>query len=370
MMEGYPGLNKLLSQCGRLIIVTGTCGKSTTTHLLAQILHRSGRPTVRNRDGSNICSWVFKTLAGAGDLRKKDAVIEFDEDSLVKVGIPAPCLVVVTNLSEDQFVRRRSPKELADRLARVFSAAHPQARFVANADDPLVMAAMAGVMGRTAFFGRSPLASTRLTDLSLRGTGGLTADMSVGGRHFRVSTPLPGEHNALNVLAAVAAAADLRVPSDSILVAVADARKMPGRSEAGTAFCRRVFWSMVQNPSGFASVLDMIHTSDPEPPLAWLVDNSSPEFRKGHWAGRVGLGRLRGRKSPVWLAGNNADLAARNLQRHGIPFRLVSLRDLEAGVRAAAEATPHGRVLQVLMSYNAMMRVFIRIGKNLDPGPP
>ena len=54
---------------GGIAVVTGTNGKTTTSHMLAAILSRAGRRPLRNASGSNLSRGVAGALAARADAR-------------------------------------------------------------------------------------------------------------------------------------------------------------------------------------------------------------------------------------------------------------------------------------------------------------
>lgn len=147
-----PGLLRRLGQeYARIVLVTGTNGKTTTTALLTACLRGAGfTDIVTNAEGANMLSGLTTALLKARPLGRRKcpsdtepparvAVLEVDEGSLEALSreLPAVDLVVVTNLFRDQLDRYTELAVLTEHLDRALS--HwPQARLVLNADDPLV----------------------------------------------------------------------------------------------------------------------------------------------------------------------------------------------------------------------------------------
>ncbi len=126
----------------RIAAVSGTNGKTTTTHLLAAAV-RAGvadpRRVVTNADGANLHYGIASALAKA--LRSDIAVLETDErvvSDLVAQGRPE--VLVFLNFSRDQLDRHHEIKSLALHWRQALEAAGPAGPVVvANTDDPLVV---------------------------------------------------------------------------------------------------------------------------------------------------------------------------------------------------------------------------------------
>lgn len=172
----------------RSIAVTGTSGKSTVCGMTFEILSGSGRdPSVIT--GGDLPALQAEGLIGNARAGTSDLlVVEADESdgSLVRY---APAIGVVLNLQRDH-------KEV-DEVAAMFATLRARTRenLVVGDDENLDPFA-----GKALRFGFSPRADVR----------GVDVEMSGQSSHFRVgdnvfTLPVPGAHNVMNALAAIAA---------------------------------------------------------------------------------------------------------------------------------------------------------------------
>ena len=121
------------------VLVSATNGKTTTAAMIAAALERSGRPLVHNRAGSNMSWGVATALLDAGRERGQLGLFEVDEAWLPAVAADVqPRLLLLSNLFRDQLDRYGELELLADRWAQLVGELDGRARFVLNADDPLV----------------------------------------------------------------------------------------------------------------------------------------------------------------------------------------------------------------------------------------
>ena len=127
----------------RVVLVSGTNGKTTTTKLLARALSSAGREEViTNATGANLSTGLAATLASGRP--GATAVLEVDEAWLGLVaGEVEPAAIVLLNLSRDQLDRNNEVRQVAERWRRACGALRPGSVVVANADDPLVVWAAA-----------------------------------------------------------------------------------------------------------------------------------------------------------------------------------------------------------------------------------
>ena len=121
------------------VLVSATNGKTTTAAMIAAALERSGRHVVHNRAGSNMAWGVATALLDAGRERSQLGLFEVDEAWLPSVARDVqPRLLLLSNLFRDQLDRYGELELLADRWAELTADLDGRARFVLNADDPLV----------------------------------------------------------------------------------------------------------------------------------------------------------------------------------------------------------------------------------------
>ena len=210
-----------------MVGVTGTNGKTTTTHLLAAILRAAGQQT-----------GMIGTLSGphttpeAPELQERLARFRDDGDVAVVMEVSSHALslhrvdgtrfavAVFTNLGTDHLDLHGSVEQYFRAKARLF-APDLAGRGVTNVDDP---------HGRLLFDAAPiemvPYSIGDVTDLVV------TADRHTFtwlGRHIEVG--LGGRFNVMNSLAAATTAATLGIELDAIAEGLAGVHAVPGRFE-------------------------------------------------------------------------------------------------------------------------------------------
>lgn len=134
---------KLLAWFGRrierVIVVTGTNGKTTTTSLLASMIGHQ-EAIITNHKGANLAQGIatafIQAASWTGKLRAKTAVLEVDEATFPTIAEALPIVViVVTNIFRDQLDRYG---ELDTTVEKLFEAIRKtEACLVLNGDDPI-----------------------------------------------------------------------------------------------------------------------------------------------------------------------------------------------------------------------------------------
>lgn len=221
--------SEMLAELMRLyatISVTGTHGKTTTTSLIAHVLKDTGlEPTVIT--GGIINDWGSNARLGAGPWM----VVEADESDGTFIKIPTQ-IGVVTNIDPEHLDYFGSVESMHQEYETFFRNIpfygltvtcidHPVAR------DMIERLALRRDGRRLLTYGVSADADLRLLAARVEGTSTIF-DAELGGRvaggSRRItgwSVPVPGDHNALNALAAIAVCAEAGLSDDAIRTSLA-----------------------------------------------------------------------------------------------------------------------------------------------------
>jgi UDP-N-acetylmuramoylalanine--D-glutamate ligase len=194
---------------GRVVAITGTKGKSTTTAALGAMLREAGGDV---RVGGNIGTAVTGLVEGSTEATT--FVLEVSSFQLEAADTFHPRVAVFLNLSADHLDRHASFEEYAQAKARIFARQQAEDWAVVNADDPGVLALAAGARARRLAFSPD----------GVRGDGAFLeageARLRLDGRtetlFRREDVRLPGAHLEVDLLAAAAAARLLGAPTEAI----------------------------------------------------------------------------------------------------------------------------------------------------------
>ncbi len=122
----------------KVIFITGTNGKSSSTNLVTHILRSCGKKVVSNLEGANLLSGIATSLAKESDMNGRvDAdffVFETDERYLpiIYKQLPAQNLLIM-NLQKDQVQRNGDPEFILNKLE---SFVGPEMNLFLNNDEP------------------------------------------------------------------------------------------------------------------------------------------------------------------------------------------------------------------------------------------
>jgi UDP-N-acetylmuramate--alanine ligase len=200
------------------VAIAGTHGKTTTTSLVASVLAEGGLdPTFviggrLNAAGSN-------AKLGAGEF----IVVEADESDASFLHLQ-PVIAVVTNIDADHMDTYQHD---FPRLQQAFIQFLHNLPFYGSAvlcaDDPHVREVMPFVSRPIVTYGLGEDATVRATGLELGARSRFTA-LRGEQRALEITLNLPGRHNVLNALAAIAVATELKLPPEAIQRALAGFR--------------------------------------------------------------------------------------------------------------------------------------------------
>jgi UDP-N-acetylmuramoylalanine--D-glutamate ligase len=205
----------------RLVVVTGTNGKTTTTALIAHLLKAVGLSDAAAAGNIGLA------LSAAAAAERPPAWLAVEASSFQLHDAPtlAPAVGVLTNLAPDHLDRYVSAAAYYADKALLFRNADPDSRWVVNGDDAAALAMARGAAGTHETFSVAQRAAAGFFDragqwLVLRGTPLLR----------RADLQLLGDHNVANALAA-ALALPADVDAGSLAAALAAFRPLAHRLE-------------------------------------------------------------------------------------------------------------------------------------------
>jgi UDP-N-acetylmuramate--alanine ligase len=198
------------------VAVAGTHGKTTTTSMVATVLSHGGiDPTVVI--GGRLDSIGSNAKLGQG----KFLVAEADESdgSFMKL---TPTIAVVTNVDADHLDYYRDLQEIRETFVGFINKVPFFGLAVLCLDDPNIQNLIPEVKKRFVTYGLSSQADLSATDIEHREMSTTFTVCCRGERLGRLSIAMPGRHNVLNALAAVAVAMELEIPFATIAEAFQD----------------------------------------------------------------------------------------------------------------------------------------------------
>jgi UDP-N-acetylmuramoylalanine--D-glutamate ligase len=209
---------------GKVLAITGSNGKTTTTTLVGEILAKSGKKTLV---GGNIGTPVI-SLAGQSTADTM-VVLEVSSFQLESIEQFCPWIAAILNITPDHLDRHHTFEAYVAAKARIFEKQQSSDFAVLNADDPTCVVLKDKIKGTLLWFSRKQRvesgAFVQGDQIIYRRNGQEQAVLSRG------DIQLKGEHNLENVLAAVAMTMVAGCAAQQVRQAVKEFRAVEHRLE-------------------------------------------------------------------------------------------------------------------------------------------
>lgn len=200
---------EMLAELGRLkyaILVAGAHGKTTTTSFLATILAEGGLdPTV-------VIGGKLKAIGSNARLGQGDFIVaEADESdgSFLKLN---PTVAVVTNIDREHLDFFKNVEELKKAFIKFINKVPFYGTSVICVENEHIIEIMPKLERKNITYGFSEQADVYPSNIS-RFERNMSFEVFIRGRYLDFFTiPIPGEHNVLNSLAAIAVGMELQIP--------------------------------------------------------------------------------------------------------------------------------------------------------------
>lgn len=215
------------------VVVTGSCGKTTTKELIATVLAsrmRGYRSPAHCNSAWHVVRSVLHTrpwhrfsvveLPGAGS-----SLMPLDE----LLPLIRPDISVVTSIGQDHYTVFRTLEAAAQHKGKVVDYLGADGVAILNADDPHVAAMSSRCAGRVITCGTSPQATMRASEVSSVWPEPLSCVVTAPSGSVRVQTQLCGAHWVPYVLSALAVGELMGVPLEAGAAAVGAMAPFPGR---------------------------------------------------------------------------------------------------------------------------------------------
>lgn len=325
----------------RMIGVTGTNGKTTSTYVLRSILQKAGYRvgvigTIQIMIEDEIIP-INNTTPDVIDLQKilvrmveaniDYVIMEVSSHALVLNRV-AGCdfnVAMFTNLTQDHLDFHKTLEQYAlakaDLFARVASPMNckPNRAAVVNLDDEASKTMLAAAKGvKTITYGINSDADVRATDITVTGTGTSLKVTGAYGEHD-LKLRITGIFNVYNVLGTICAALSENIEWNTIIASLESFTSVAGRFE------------LIDGGQSFPIIVDYAHTPDG---LENIL-KTAKEFTKGRIIVVFGCGGDRDRtKRPIMgrIAAELGDvvIATSDNPRTEDPARILD--DVEAGI--------------------------------------
>lgn len=389
-----------ISKGYKVILVTGTNGKTTTTSMIYNIIKESGHPVITNNTGANLFPGIVTTFVDSfkfgSKVKDNYAVIEVDEANLKYITeYITPEVITVTNLFRDQLDRYG---EVYTTLNKILEGIYnvPETTLVLNGDESLL--GKLDLKNPVHFYGFDkavndnktieinadakfckfcktpyeynfvtynhlgdfycPNCGYKRSDLMYAVTDiiDINADKStVKFNDLEVSINQSGTYNIYNGLCAYSIAKELGISDSAIKKSLENQSSSFGRQETINIEGKDVKIFLVKNPAGYNQSLDTICLNKEKFAAAFLLNDNYADGQDVSWIWDVDFEKLTETNiDEVYISGLRAyDMAVR-LKTAGLnPNKFV----IEEQYEALTEVIKNGSCnkLYILATYTAMI---------------
>lgn len=399
-----PHYLKTLSSGVKTVVLTGTNGKTTSTHIVAQALENAGQEAFYNRSGANLIQGItteFSTNSSiSGKPRCKYAVIECDEGALRRVcaGLD-PDVVLVTNVFRDQLDRYGEVMHTRENILNGLKNS-PHARVLLNADCSITASLADEIPNQVSYYGVDcEIYPERVPDLSdathcikcgapyeydystyahlggfkcpscdysrphcdiaveqivERGANDCTLRMRVGDEVSTVHAGVPADYDIYNCAAAVAALTAFGLPVEEAFGAVGKFKHGFGRGEVFELDDIKVRLMLMKNPAGCNQIINLLlNEPDQNMELVAILNDQDCDGTDVSWIYDAAWEAIAAKKSHATFSGDRAEDMALRLKYAGIPAQGITVqKDYEKLIDLLA-AGEHN--VTVVANYSAMM---------------
>jgi UDP-N-acetylmuramoylalanine--D-glutamate ligase len=347
---------------GKVLAITGSNGKTTTTTLVGEILAKSGTKSGKKTlVGGNIGTPVI-SLAGQST-PDSQTVLEISSFQLESIEQFRPWIAVILNITPDHLDRHHTFQAYVDAKARIFENQQSDDFAILNADDPTCVALKDKIKASLLWFSRKqPVengAFLKGDQIIFRQNGQEQPVLS------RSDIQLKGEHNLENVLAAVAMTMVAGCTPQQVRQTVKEFRAVEHRLELVATINGVTFY----NDSKATNVDATVKALESFPGNIHIILGGKDKGSDYTVLNPL----LRERAKRVYLIGAASDKIASHVKN---ATELVRSGTLERAVRQAFEAAKSGDVVLLapacasfdqFNSYEHRGRVFKELVRSLTP---
>ncbi len=298
----------------KFIGVTGTNGKTTTSHLVKSILEAAGEKvglvgTIEYKIGDRVIPATHTTPESL-ELNELFASMVEEKCTSVSMEISSHALdqsrvygldfnvAIFTNLTQDHLDYHGTMEKYFEAKKTLFMDLKPSGCAVINHDDRRGVQIRDAITTKAISYGITSAADVQVKNMKFSITG-TALTLSNGHGEFTFTMPLIGKFNVYNVLAAYSAGIALGIPREQIITGINNLKNVRGRFER------------IVSPKGWTGIIDYAHTPDALENCLKTIHEILPTQNRGRIITVFGAGGDRDKaKRPLMgrIAGEYSDI--------------------------------------------------------------
>lgn len=215
------------------VAITGSNGKSTTKEMAAAALRGVGPVLKTEGNFNNLIGLPLTVFRWNGSHRV--AVLEMGMNAPGEIRrlteVSRPDVGIITNITAAHLERLHTIETVARAKGELFEAMGGRGIAVINDEDPWVKEVASLHRGRKISFGMQNDSDVKFLHMEMENLDSMTLKLAVSGKEFDVKLPLPGVHNVMNALGAVAISVAIGVDPEAAVSRLVGFSPMPMRFE-------------------------------------------------------------------------------------------------------------------------------------------
>jgi len=216
-----------------VVAITGSNGKSTTKQMTAAALRSLGKVLKTEGNFNNLIGLPLTVLRWEED--DKAAVLEMGMSAPGEIGwlteVSDPDVGVITNISAAHIEFLHSIENVAEAKGELFKHMKSDGVAVVNLEDPRVVELARRYKRRTYTFGMQNNADVRFGRMESRALESVDMTLYVEGREYKMHLKVPGTHNVMNAMAALAVAKVIGINTEEAIAGIESFEPMSMRME-------------------------------------------------------------------------------------------------------------------------------------------
>lgn len=403
-----------LSKGVKTVVLTGTNGKTTSTHIVAQAIENAGLSAFYNRSGSNLIQGItteFSTNCSiAGKPRHPYAVIECDEGALRRVCAALdPDVVLVTNVFRDQLDRYGEVMHTRDNILAGLRNA-PHAKVLLNADCSITASLADEIPNQVSYYGvdceiypkrvqdlsdathcikcgmeyeygyrtyahlggfscpscgyARPVPEIAVEEIVARNSNSCELKVRVGEEETQLHADVPADYDIYNCCAALAALLSFGIEKQVAYAAVGKFKHGFGRGEVFDLDGTPVRLMLMKNPAGCNQIINLLlNEPDQDMRLCCILNDQECDGTDISWIYDAAWEELCASKTEAVCSGVRAEDMALRLKYAGLPAQGIRIvHDYDALIE---ELASNKRAVTVVANYSSMLEFRTKLANKL-----
>lgn len=348
----FPKLTKNIQ--GKIILIAGTNGKTTTAKMIEEILKYGDIKILRNKSGGNVLNGLVSILVVnatfSGKINADWIIFEVDEATLpIVLNYITPKALVLLNLFRDQLDRYGEVDIIAEKWLAALKKLPQETTLILNADDPQIAYLGKGLKTEVLYFGLKskkfflkkfphatdftycPRCQTKLTyegffmshlgNWWCKNCGLKKPEPEIDENHW--DFPLEGVYNRYNTLATILVTKAIGINEKKIRQALKNFKPAFGRQEEFFINGRKVKILLSKNPTGMNEAIrtvaqiqnskckiknyeSKLRNNKSQNPILLVLNDRIPDGRDVSWIWDVDTEELQSSFDQIIVSGDRA----------------------------------------------------------------